>query len=688
MKKTTLLLFFTFCIAFAFGQEKISTSKCPSWVNYQNYNNNPDIDKDEISQGSLTLLADYQVNIPNEESYHRVITKITDNAGIQSASDINVSYDPLYQKLIFHAITITRGDETINKLNADHFQVIRRELNAENHLYDGSLSAMLNLSDVRNGDIIDCSYTIKGFNPIHEGRFSNIYYMNDYVPVGKVNVSINSINTLTYKAYNTDIAPTVTPNKGLKRYEWTTINPNKTVYEAYTPQWKITLPSIVVSDYKSWSDVVKWGIDLYNVNTNLNSDLRSKIKTINDSSVKQGDKIRAVLNFVQNDVRYLGLEYGIGSYKPNPPNKVFKQRYGDCKDKSLLMVEMLNKMNIEAYPMFVNTSLKQTITELLPSPIFFDHCVVKVVDGAGNQFYYDPTLFNQGGNFANVHFPNYEYGLVIKNGNTEFDTIVSSSSNKVTTNETYILEKDTKGATLNITTAYTDVEADNMRNYFKSNSLSGIVKEYENYYANFYPKIKTIKQPIINDDMDANVFTVTESYKIEDIWSPMPNKEGYVSVDFSPSSLADVLQIPNIETRHNEIELPFPVAREHRTKIKLPSAWTINNENDLISNNSFYYDWDVKYNRSKNEINLKSYLKTQKSHVTLDDLNTYFKDIKELENTFSFTIYVPEDGNAFPLTNSVDGSTFFALGKLVFYVLLAITVFLVVFWLSTKNKGH
>lgn len=688
MKHTILVLFSIFFISITFGQQKVSISERPNWVNDQEYNSNPDIDKNEISEGNLVLLADYQIHIPKQETYRRVTTKITDNAGIQSASDINVSYDPLYQKLIFHAITITRGSETINKLNANHFQVIRRELNAENHLYDGSLSAMLNLSDVRNGDIIDCSYTIKGFNPIHEGRFSSIYYMNDYVPIGKVNVSINSQNQLNYKAFNTEIKPTVTTANGLQRYEWTTVNPDKTVYEAYTPQWKLTLPTIAISDYKSWSDIVKWGIDLYNVNTNLDKDLVAKISEIDQSSLKQGDKIRAVLEFVQNDVRYLGLEYGIGSYKPNPPNKVFKQRYGDCKDKSLLMVKMLNKMGIEAYPMFVNTTLRQTILDLLPSPIFFDHCVVKVIDGAGNQLYYDPTLFNQGGDFANVHFPNYEYGLVIKEGNTEFDTIVSSSSNKTTTNEEFIIEDGNKGATFNVTTVYQDVEADNMRNYFKNNSLSGITKEYENFYANLYPKIKAIEAPTVSDNIEANELTVTESYKIEDIWSPMLNKEGYISIDFSPTSLADILQIPNIEARNNEIELPFPVSRQHNTIIKLPSSWRISNENDLISNNSFYYEWDVKYKRAQNEIHLKSYLKTQKSHVVLDELDTYFKDIKELENTFSFTIYIPESGNGFPLSTDIDGSSFLALGKLIFYVVLAVALFLVVFWLSTKNKGH
>ena len=53
---------------------------------------------------------------------------------------------------------------------------------------------------------------------------------------------------------------------------------------------------------------------------------------------------------MQDEVRYLGLENGISAYKPSSPNKVYNQRFGDCKDKSLLLVTMLNQMNIEAYP--------------------------------------------------------------------------------------------------------------------------------------------------------------------------------------------------------------------------------------------------------------------------------------------------------------------------------------------------
>ena len=50
---------------------------------------------------------------------------------------------------------------------------------------------------------------------------------------------------------------------------------------------------------------------------------------------------RVAVNFVQNEIRYMGIETGKYSHKANSPEKVFKQRYGDCKDKSLLLASIL-----------------------------------------------------------------------------------------------------------------------------------------------------------------------------------------------------------------------------------------------------------------------------------------------------------------------------------------------------------
>ncbi len=684
MQKLISHLIAVFFVCCAYSQNTVTVSQRPVWVDFQEYKEYPKVDLTEITQGTLTLLADYQTHVPKQEVYFRLVTKITDNVGIQSASKINVVYDPLYQKLDFHAITIIRDGKVIDKLVPNHFQVIRRELNAENYLYDGTLSAMLNMADVRSGDIIDFSYTIKGFNPIHNGKYSNSFILNDYVPIGKINVSIATKNKLNYKLYNTSIQPILSNSNGYNKYNWTVETPDHFQYEDNIPSWKIALPTVVVSDYNSWEEVVQWATSIYANNEPVSDFVKMKVNEINTSYETQGEKIKAILNFVQNDIRYLGLEYGIGSYKPNSPNKVFEQRYGDCKDKSVLMVQMLKELNVEAYPVLVNTTMKSTITKLPPSPVFFDHCVVKVIDEHENELYYDPTIYNQGGSYRKTHFPNYEYGLVIKNNNTAFDTIMSNSDNKIKTLEEFVIEKINAGAALNVTTTYTDVEADRMRNYFKNNSKSNIIKEYENYYSNYYSKIKIVDNPTFKDNILKNEFVVTESYQIDSIWQPMPLKPGFIAIEFIPTSLTDVLYIPNMENRKNDMALPYPVSREHKTNIVLPNAWKIETNNDQVSNDIFYYDFSVNYDNKKNEVQLESYLKIQKASVLPEEFKTYTQDLNTIDKSFGYTILIPEDAS------KIQTETIFSvIGKLVFYIILigVFTILLVWFILKKKNSS-
>ena len=142
---------------------------------------------------------DEQLNSNTQEQYIRSVKKITDNVGVQEGSSLSINFDPTYQTLIIHDISVYRQDKTIDKLRIDDFQLIRKESKAENYIYDGSLDAIVNLSDIRRDDIIDISYTIKGFNPIHNGHFSGGILLNSFEPVGKVHAQIVSKTKLNYK---------------------------------------------------------------------------------------------------------------------------------------------------------------------------------------------------------------------------------------------------------------------------------------------------------------------------------------------------------------------------------------------------------------------------------------------------------------------------------------------------------
>ena len=49
-------------------------------------------------------------------------------------------------------------------------------------------------------------------------------------------------------------------------------------------------------------------------------------------------------------MRYLGFELGTGAYAARPPDEVYARRFGDCKDKSLLLATMLRELGVEVVP--------------------------------------------------------------------------------------------------------------------------------------------------------------------------------------------------------------------------------------------------------------------------------------------------------------------------------------------------
>lgn len=678
------------CIVFLFSTiyvtAQITAEPEPKWTKEIAYSVN-DIDIKNASSGTYLLLHDNQIEVQQESQYQRNVIKITDNVGIQSASTIKVDYDPSYQKLKFHKIQIIREGKIIDKLNVSNFQELRREMNAENFLYDGSLSAVMNISDVRTNDIIDYSYSIIGFNPIHNNIFSGVYYLNDLEEVGAINLNIISKNELKYKLLNNAAKPMTTKNPETYEYNWLVKKPKKLDYEDGNPLWNISYDTVNISEYESWESVVDWAINVYKVKGNLSPELQKKIKEINTHFQSNGDKIKATLDFVQNEIRYLGLESGIGSYKPFSPNQVYDQRFGDCKDKSLLMVTMLNHMGIEAYPVLVNTYLKHTIKDLLPSPTLFDHCVVRVESEFGG-YWYDPTATNQGGDFDSTHFPDYRYALVIKEGNYEFDKINPYSENKVETFEEFTIDTIGRGAKLKVITTYYEAEADFIRNYFKNNSINTIKKEFENFYSNYYFNVSSTKEPTFKDKKYGNVFKVYEEYQIDSIWVPVPENKDNIGVNFSPSSMSNLLYVPTKTSRSSEISVVFPILREHRTRINLPIHWNIENEKIFLNSPAFYYEWNVNYDRKKQAIDLYYYIKTQKDHVSLSEYSQYVKDVTKLSQTIGYHLYLPKNYES--ISSGQNGDFIYAgvaaLIKTLLVFAVIIALILLGFWLLRKLK--
>jgi transglutaminase-like putative cysteine protease/predicted Zn-dependent protease len=93
------------------------------------------------------------------------------------------------------------------------------------------------------------------------------------------------------------------------------------------------------------------------------------------------EKEAAILDFVDGEVRYTGIEFGEAAIVPHNPEDTLRLKYGDCKDKATLLVTMLRAAGIQAYVALLNAGSRLDVPANLPGMGLFDHAIVYVPRG-------------------------------------------------------------------------------------------------------------------------------------------------------------------------------------------------------------------------------------------------------------------------------------------------------------------
>jgi len=140
---------------------------------------------DELRWGIYGLLTDHQVKISDRGvvEYFRRVRKVLSPTAVQNASEVSIDFDPSFQRLVLHEVVLVRGDRRVNQLDLANVRVIEKERDADQDIYDGSLTALLFLNDVRTGDVIDYSYSLEGSNPLLGAKFADEYDFSSQFPV-------------------------------------------------------------------------------------------------------------------------------------------------------------------------------------------------------------------------------------------------------------------------------------------------------------------------------------------------------------------------------------------------------------------------------------------------------------------------------------------------------------------------
>lgn len=618
-----------FSILFHTYSQKIEKRPAPNWVSPIQIEK--EIHKSENGAFKY-LLLDFQDNIGTEETYGHFAIQVFNSEGIQEFSDISVSFDPSFQSLTFNSINLIRDGQEIDKLPESKISTFQRETNLERSLYDGSITAVINLTDVRKGDIIEYSYTRKGFNPINKGNFSSVLYLQYTSPVDRIynRVIFPKNIPLSYKLLNNAVAPSKKESATDTEYIWDVDGTDYFQYDINVPYWANYQKRVSLSTFKDWEDLTNLIQPLYNLGP-------EKLTGPWKKGAGKEETILELIRFVQDDVRYLGFESGIGAYKPHRPSKVLQQRYGDCKDKSLLLVNLLQNVGITSYPFLVNTESGESLGDLLPGLNLFNHCIV-YFEHDNKSFYVDPTMTNQGGNLDNLTLPQYGEGLLLKPKSNKLARIPQNPMvPQVRVEETITTDSIGGKALFLVKTTYTGSKADYMRDYFKSNTQENINNEFVNYYSGIYPSIES-SQPIVFSDNhrdEQNEVVIEEYYTIPNFWIEDGDTGGFIC-ETQPLVLQNLINYTNSPQRTMPYYLGEPYKFEQQTSIALPDYWNISDSEFSIGKESYSYTNQIR--TVGKTVVVKHNYDLKKNLIDASNVDEFLKDHEKINNQIVYQL--------------------------------------------------
>lgn len=625
----------------------------PAWIKPIPLDENASVPVEQIRGGVYYLLADRQTRVSgtDRQLFNRFAVKAVNDKGLEHAANIDIDFDPAYQRLQLHTLAVHRQGRVISQLATAPIRTLQREKELEALVLDGRLTVSVLLQDVRVGDVVEYAYTLQGSRPEMRGHHFGAFDMQWRGPVHALYTRLlwPAERPIQFKNSHVDQPATESLQGDLRQFEWTAREVPGLHVSDDAPVWYDPYPFVQWSSFRDWGEVSRWAVPLYAVPKLPAGELSAEVDRIRQTYTDPGDQVVAVLQFVQKNIRYMSVAMGAGSYIPSPPGVVMARRFGDCKDKTLLTLTMLKALGIEARAGLVNTRIREGLMQRIPSAAAFDHVLVRA-EVNGQSYWIDPTRYPQTGPIHAISQPHFGHALIIDPATQDLEPMPHSDATQ--TKRKIRTEFDAtqgvgKTATLTITTELTGLSAEQLRNDLSGSNREVLQRDYLNFYGAHYPGIVSTEPMSVDDNMQTNVLTVVERYQIADFWT-QGDKPGMLEARIRAADMRSVLQAPRERVRNAPLAIAHPTLVENTTVVRLPEDWTIDPESTVVRHAAFEFTDEL--TTTPTLLTRVSRYTSLSDHVRAEDMADYAKKLDDARDAIGLvlTSYTPPAGTAAP----------------------------------------
>jgi lipoprotein NlpI len=614
----------------------------PSWVD------RIDIPPAESGEAIVVRLADTQVLVGSAPAvFVRRAIAVNDAASLTAVGQITISFVPEYHKVQLHSVQILRGQQALDRTNSGT-RFLQRERGFERGVYSGEVTASILVSDLRVGDTLVFAYTLIGQNPIFGNKFIDMERWDQGPRTSHRRLALTHpvARQIAWRLIGNTQSKAVSPVESIENGARKLVFEERSIpridIEPNTPPDHFPLRWLQFSEFSTWDDVAGWANALFQAREVVSEEFRNLVASLRSRSTPE-ERVAGALEFVQSEIRYFSVSLGESSHRPSQPDLVLERRYGDCKDKSLLLMSLLKELNIPSRAVLLQSQGRKSLGKSLPSPQLFDHAIVQVTLN-GKAFYLDPTILGQHGKLDRLgQIHEGSQVLLIAPDTRQLSTIISANAPELIVSEVSevaSLPKFAGEAQLRVTQIWRGVVAEHWRLYHQRYAPEQITKSVADAMQTRYPGASIEGAPAFQDDRINNVMTITTVYKVPNL---AVDRDGYWLVRFSPTNMKGSLASSGSATRTAPLYLPaFPLDARYSFEIRRPDevrvisdprAQTVQNKHFMLAATSAF-----RGNIAKNTMHLR----ITADRVEPAQLAKYAEDMRTVGRVGAGLIAIPK----------------------------------------------
>lgn len=440
----------------------------------------------------------------------------------------------------------------------------------------------------------------------------------------------------SYKALNFEVEPMVGERNGRDIYSWNASNLAAIEKEPYGPKSSDVLPALYLSpdafrvdnyagSMKSWQQFGEFMNQLLEGQDELPADMKAEVNKIVASAESDKEKIDRLYTYMQENMRYVSVQLGVGGWQPFSAEYVSTKKYGDCKALSNFMMAMLKEVGIESYPVLIRSGdLNYEVEEDFTTPSF-NHMVLHV---PSEDYWLECTSDNYPPNYIGSSNTNRNVMLVTPEGGKLVKTPVLKAAENQENHKAVILLKPDGSAEIAVD-IYTSGAPHEVYRYVKDRYSQ---EEKEKWLARIsdFPSFSTKSFAILpsKEEPEAKV-----SYELSvSRYSAKAGKRLFVPLNLV-NSWGDIP--PAVEERKNNIHRDEAIWNRDEVILDIPAGYEIESipvASQRIEAQPGYYE--MKVEKRGGQLVLTRELKLEEGEfpaAEYDEIRAFYKGVAKLD---------------------------------------------------------